>query len=547
MKKPWLNSYDDTIPKSLGRLEKSVVDNLKKSSEENPNHTAIVFKGRRISYREVEEYSNSFANALISMGISRGDRVAIMLPNLPQTIISYYGILKAGGVVVNINPDSSKREIEHIITNSRAGMIISLMVNIERLLSIRERTGIKLILTDIRRFFPLRRKIYKEFLARISGYYRDVKFARDILSFWGLIKKNPSTPPNVKVDLENTAVIQYTGGTTGISKGAVLTHGNILSNVEQVYLWFKSVIGKGDRIIAAAPYSHLYGMTMALDFPVRVGATILVINRFTPKKIVDLVKDFGPTFFPAIPSMYRSIIHYLPLNSFDFSSIKLSMSASAPLSRDVQDRFTSLTGIKVIEGFGLAEASGLTHINPTGGTERKGTIGLPLPDTDAKIVDIKTGKELGPGQPGEMIITGPQVMQAYWDMPHETSDSFKNGKFYTGDIAVMDEDGYFTLVDRKKDIIFSGENRIYPREIEEVLLRHHLIVDAAAVGIPDRLKGEAVKAYLVLEEGKIITGDDIIKYCKNNLAGYKVPVEVEFLKGLKKTADGKIMKEEVIK
>ena len=223
------------------------------------------------------------------------------------------------------------------------------------------------------------------------------------------------------------------------------------------------------------------------------------------------------------------------------------MSASAPLSRDVQDRFTSLTGIKIIEGFGLAEASGLTHINPTGGTERNGTIGLPLPDTEAKIVDIKTGKELGPGNPGELIITGPQVMQAYWDMPHETSDSFKNGMFYTGDIAVMDEEGYFTLVDRKKDIIFSGENRIYPREIEEVLLRHHLIVDAAAVGIPDKLKGEAVKAYLVLEEGKIITGDDIIKYCKNNLAGYKVPVQVEFLKSLKKTADGKIMKEEVIK
>ncbi|MBN1573765.1 MAG: long-chain fatty acid--CoA ligase [Deltaproteobacteria bacterium] len=545
MKKPWLNSYDEEIPKSLGELKSSVVDNLRRSTEENPNHAAVIFKGKKITYRDVDEYSNSFANALISMGVMRGDRIAIMLPNLPQTIISYYGILKAGGVVVNINSDSSKREIEHIVTNSRAGMIISLKINIDRLQSIKERTGIKLILTDLRQFFPFKRKIYKEFLARISGYYRDVKFTGDILSFWSLIRRSPSTPPNVKIDLENNAVIQYTGGTTGISKGAVLTHGNISSNVEQVYLWFKNIIGKKDRVIAAAPYSHLYGMTMALDFPVRVGATILVLNRFTAKKIVNLAKDFSPTFFPAIPSMYRSIIHYLSFYSYDFSSIKLSMSASAPLSREVQEKFTSMTGIKVIEGFGLAEASGLTHINPLGGTERMGTIGLPLPDTDARIVDINTGKELDAGNPGELIIKGPQLMNAYWDMPHETLDSFKNGMFYTGDIAVMDDEGFFTLVDRKKDIIFSGENRIYPREIEEVLLRHHLIVDAAAVGIPDKLKGEAVKVYLVLEEGKIITGEDIIKYCKNNLASYKVPAEVEFLKELMKTADGKIMKKEM--
>lgn len=547
MKKLWLNSYDKTTAKSLGEIKESVVDNLRRSAEKYPYNTAIIFKGKKTTYREVEEYSNSLANALISLGVSRGDKVAIMLPNLPQTIISYYAILKAGGVAVNINSDSSQRELEHIITNSRAGIIISLKLNIERLIELKERTGIKLILTDIRQFFPFKRRIYKEFLARISGYYRDVKFAGDILSFWSLLKRNPSTPPAIPIDLNSNAIIQYTGGTTGISKGAVLTHGNISSNVEQVYLWFKDTIGHNDSIIAAAPYSHLYGMTMALDFPVRVGATILVLNRFTAKKLVNLVNDFKPTFFPAIPSMYRSIIHYLPVNSYDFSSIKLSMSASAPLSRDIQDKFSSLTGIKIIEGFGLAEASGLTHINPTGGTERKGTIGLPLPNTDAKIVDIKTGKELGSGNAGELTIKGPQVMQGYWDMPHETADSFKNGMFYTGDIAVMDNEGFFTLVDRKKDIIFSGENRIYPREIEEVLLRHHLIVDAAAVGVPDKLMGEAVKAYIVLEQGKMITGDDIVRYCKNNLAGYKVPVEVEFLKGLEKTPDGKVIKKGIMK
>ncbi len=470
-----------------------------------------------------------------------------MLPNLPQTIISYYGILKAGGVMVSINPYLGSREVEHIIANCRAGIIIGHNLSANDLLKVKNRTGLKgVIFTDIRRFYPFRRRFFKEFIGKTTGYYRDVKSGGDIYSFWNFIRKYPTTPTGLKINMDDNAVIQYTGGITGISKGATLTHKNISSNVEQVYIWFKNILGTKDRVIAAIPYSHLYGMTVALDLPIRVGATIIVINRFTAKKFVETTKNLKPTFFPSIPSMYRSIIQQSGLSEVDFSSIKLSVSMSAPLSEDVREEFKQKTGIDVVEGYGLAEASGVTHMNPPTGGKKAGTMGLPLPDTEAKIVDIESdGRILGPGDVGELVISGPQIMRGYWAMPEETGIAIRDGMLYTGDIAKMDEEGFFTLVERKKNVIFVGENRVYPREIEEILLRHHSITDATVVGIPDKLMGEAVKAFVVLEEGKVVSGEDIMRYCKNNMATCKVPVEVEFLKELTKTDDGKIIRKEV--
>jgi len=281
---------------------------------------------------------------------------------------------------------------------------------------------------------------------------------------------------------------------------------------------------------------------MALDLPIRLGASIIIMNRFTPEKFVYVITKDRPTFFPAIPAMYRALIHFQGVEKLDFSTIRLSMSAAAPLSESVRESFRRVTGVPIIEGYGLAEASGLTHINPVSGKGKPGTIGLPLPGTDARVVNVLSGEgPLSPNESGELTISGPQVMRGYWAMPDETADTIKDKRLFTGDIATMDEDGYFRLEERKKNIIFVGENRVYHREVEEILMKHHLVVDAAVAGIPDELTGEAVKAYVVLEEGKALSGEDIISYCRANLSPFKTPVAVEFLREMVKTADGKVI------
>jgi long-chain acyl-CoA synthetase len=506
----------------------------------------MFFKGNRLTYRELDEYSNALANALSHMGVTTGDRVAVMLPNLPQTIISYYAILKAGAAMIGLNPESSTTEISRILTNSRTGVVIGLEFDYEKLLSIKDLTGIKhLILTDIRRFYPTRLRFFKEYIAKTTGYFRRIVYEGDIHNFSKLIAHHAKSKPEVTITPEDTAVIQYTGGITGTSKGAQLTHRNIATNVEQVALWFKDYLSKDDRIIAAAPYNHLYGMTMALDLPIRLGASIIIMNRFTPAKFEYVITKDKPTFFPAIPAMYRTLIHSPGIEKLDFSTLRFSMSAAAPLNESVRESFRRLTGVPIIEGYGLAEASGLTHINPVSGG-KPGTIGLPLPGTDARVVNILSGEgPLSPSEPGELTIVGPQVMRGYWAMPDETADTIKEGRLFTGDIATMDEDGYFRLEERKKNIIFVGENRVYHREVEEVLLKHHLVMDAAVAGIPDERTGEAVKAFVVLEEGKALSGEDIIDYCRANLSPFKAPVEVEFLREMEKTADGKVILQDV--
>ncbi|MBN1883519.1 MAG: AMP-binding protein [Deltaproteobacteria bacterium] len=524
-------------------MDDTVIDNLAKSAGAHPGKPAIFFKGNRLTYRELDELSNSLANALTYLGVTTGDRVAVMMPNLPQTIISYYAILKAGAAMIGLNPESSTSEISRILTNSRTGVVIGLERDFERLLSIKDKTGIKhLILTNIRRFYPKRLRFFKEYIAKTTGYFSRITYEGDIHNFSTLINHHPKSKPEVRITPEDTAVIQYTGGITGVSKGAQLTHRNIATNVEQVALWFKGHLTKDDRFIAAAPYNHLYGMTMALDLPIRLGASIIVMNKFTPEKFEYVITKDRPTFFPAIPAMYRSLIHSPIIEKLDFSTLKLSMSAAAPLNESTRESFRRITGVPIIEGYGLAEASGLTHINPASGKGKPGTIGLPLPGTDAQVVNLLSGKgPLAPNESGELTISGPQVMHGYWAMPDETADTVKNGSLFTGDIAVMDGDGYFRLEERKKNIIFVGENRVYHREVEDVLMKHYLVVDAAVIGIPDELTGEAVKAFVVLEEGKALSGKDIISYCRANLSPFKTPVEVEFLREMNKTADGKVI------
>ena len=543
MDRPWHASYDGGVPTDVGVVDNTVVDNLARSAGAYPGKPAVLFKGNRLTYRELDEYSNSLANALSHLGVTAGDRVAVMLPNLPQTIISYYAILKAGAAMISLNPESSTNEISRILTNSRTGVVIGLEFDFERLLSIKELTGIKhLILTDIRTFYPKRLRFFKEYIAKTTGYFKRITYESDIHNFSKLIAHHPRSKPQPTITPEDTAVIQYTGGITGISKGAQLTHRNIATNVEQVALWFKGRLTKDDRFIAAAPYNHLYGMTMALDLPIRLGASIIVMNRFTPEKFEYMITKDRPTFFPAIPAMYRSLIHSPGISKLDFSTLRLSMSAAAPLSESIRESFRRIAGVPIIEGYGLAEASGLTHINPASGNGKPGTIGLPLPGTDAWVANVLSGEgPLQPNEPGELTISGPQVMHGYWAMPDETADTIKDKRLFTGDIVIMDDDGYFRLKDRKKNIIFVGENRVYHREVEEVLMKHHLVVDAAVAGIPDELTGEAVKAYVVLEEGKALSGEDIIAYCRANLSPFKAPVEVEFLREMDKTADGKVI------
>jgi len=546
MEKPWLKFYEPHVPEHLDYPETTMPAVLEETARKYPDHTALIFNNAKITFREYNEAVDRFAAALQGLGVKKGDRVAVHLLNCPQFPIAYYAALRIGGIVVPCNPVYTAREMRHQLKDSGAEVIVTLSMMYPIIKQIRAETKLRhVIVANIKTYLPpLLRILFTLFKEKKGGHRVDISGDANTYWFTDVLAKGPARPQPVELSWDDTAVLMYTGGTTGISKGAELTHQNILVNAQQCKVWISA--GEAEDIsLTALPLYHSFAMTTCMNMDTLIGAAMLLIPN--PRDLEDVLKSITkhkPTFYPGVPAMYVAINNYPDLSKYDVSSIKACVSGAAGLPVEVQKRFQELTGAKLVEGYGLSEATPVTHANPIYGENRVGTIGVPWPDTEVKIVDVETGEQvLGAGQAGELCIHGPQVMKGYWNMPEETANTLREGWLYTGDIAVMDEDGYFKIVDRKKDMILgAGGFNVYPREIEDVLYEHPKVLEVAAAGIPVAGKGERVKVYVVLKEGETATEEEIIAFCRENLAPYKVPKFVEFRTDLPKTMVGKILR-----
>lgn len=554
--KPWLKYYETHVPEYIEYPHTVLPAVLETTEYKYPERLAIIFKGAGITYRSLNTLVDRFAAALQALGVKKGDRVAIHLPNCPQFVIAYYAALRIGAIVVPCNPLYQAHEMTHQLNDSGAQVIVTLSSMYPLIRRVRADTGLcHVIVAEIKTYFPpLLRLLFTLLLEKKKGHR--VSIAGDPNTYWfsKLIRRHKNRPVPVSVEPGDTAVLMYTGGTTGVSKGAELTHQNILVNAYQCKIWLNSPEA-ADITLTQIPLFHCYGMTTCMNLAVLNAITMLVVPD--PRDLVDVIKaihKYQPSLYPGVPAMYNAINNYPDLHKYNMHSIKACISGAAGLPVEVQQNFQNITGARLVEGYGLSEASPVTHANPVFGENRIGTIGLPWPDTDVKIVDVDTGlRVLKVGEIGELCVRGPQVMKGYWNMPAETANALRKDLqgggpwLHTGDIALMDEDGYFKLVDRKKDMILgAGGYNIYPREIEDVLYKHPKVLEAAAVGIPLEGKGERIKIFIVLKPGETATGEEFIQFCRDNLAVYKVPKFVEFRTSLPKTTIGKILRRELL-
>lgn len=546
--KPWLKNYFPGVAPHLEYSEIPVHHFLDETVKKYPNRTALIFPGKKISYAGLGEQVDRMATALHKMGIRPGDRVAFMLPNCPQMVISIYATLALGAVGVGVNPLYTGRELEHQLNDSGAETIVFLDLMGNKVLNAVGRTPLKrLIATGIQDYLPFPLSFLYKYKLKQTGQWVDLPRDRGIVRFAGLMRNTLPQPPRVRVEPGDLAVLQYTGGTTGLAKGAMLTHRNLVANVTQILEIFKAIAGEGqEAFVSVLPYFHSFGLTVCLNSAIRFGATQIVVPRFDLKMITRLISKYKATFFPGTPTMYIAILQQPDLQKYDLTSLKACISGAAPLPFEVQTNFQKRSGSMLVEGYGLSECSPVTHCNPFGGPA-DGTIGYPLPDVECKIVDQENGDvEVPVGEIGELCIKGPQVMKGYWNKPEENEMVLRDGWLFTGDMARMDGTGKFTVVERKKDLIIAGGYNIYPREVEEVLYEHPKVLEAAVVGVPHEYKGEAVKAFIVLKEGQSATREEIVEFCKERLAAYKVPKMVEFKEDLPKTLVGKILKRVLI-
>jgi long-chain acyl-CoA synthetase len=545
LERPWFAYYDQWVPKRLEYPEVPLQHFLSASAKEYPNREAIIFYGARLTYRVLDEAADRFAVALVDRGLMKGDRVSLFLPNCPQMVIAYYGTLRAGGVVVSTSPLYSATELEHQLKDSGAETIVALSKLYPLVKEVAPRTGLKrIIVTNIKEYLPpVLRLLFTILKEKKEGHRVAIERHAGTELFLDVLASAKAKSPAVDVRPDDPALLQYTGGTTGIAKGAVLTHRSLVANALQTGAWLVKEKGEKEIFLGAVPFFHVYGMTVVMNLCISLGDMMILLPHFRVKEALEAIAKYRPTIFPGVPTMYVAINHYPKVGKYDLRSIKACLSGAAPLPLEVQTRFESLTGARLVEGYGLTEASPVTHANPLYGARKVGTIGVPLPDTDARIVDLETGERTLPAKEiGEVVVRGPQVMAGYWNRPDETAMVLKDGWLYTGDIGYMDEQGYFTIVDRKKEMIIVGGFNVYPREVEEPLYEHSKVKEVVAVGLPDPYRGETVKVYIVLKEGQSATEEEIIDFCKKKMAKYKIPTLVEFRKELPKTLVGKVLR-----
>ena len=543
MDSPWLMSYEPGVPPTIAYPELTLHELLVQSAERYPHNTAMLFFGTRLSYNELKGSVDTFSAALAALGVRKGDRVAVHLPNCPQMVTCFYGGLKAGAVMVPCNPLYTERELEFQLKDSGSETLITMPRFYPMARRIKDRIGMKnLIVTSIKEHFP-------PFLRLLYTLFKERKEQDRVHLEEGdhwlqplMAKYRGTFPPGADTRHEDVACLLYTGGTTGTPKGAVLSHRNLAANAAQTRSWLTDFEDGKEIIMSVLPFFHSYGMTTCMNLAVTTGSSLVLIPRFDLKMILRSINRYRPTIFPGVPTMYVAINNAPDVSRYDLKSIKACISGAAPLPVQVQTRFEHLTGGRLVEGYGLSEASPVTHCNPVYGRRKASCIGVPFPDTEAKVVDLETGDDLPVGATGELAVKGPQVMREYWQRPEETKMAMKDDWLLTGDIATMDEDGFFRIVDRKKDMIIAGGFNVYPREIEEVLYGHPKVKEAVAAGVPDEYKGESIKAYVVLKEGQAATAEEILEYCKENLAKFKVPKSLEFRESLPKTIVGKVLR-----
>lgn len=557
---PWFAHYEKGVPMSVNIPDIPLHQLLIDSAQKYPNHIAVrmllkylplgIAIQSKLTYTELNEATDRFAVALQTLGVRKGDRVSLMLPNLLQQIIAYFGTLKAGATVVNTNPTYTSRELQHQLNDCRAETIVILSGLHERFAQIREHTRVKnVILTDIpdSLAWPFKRMVEKQ--VRATGMLKEVTPGPGIYRFYDLIKKASSKPIDIPIHNDDVVLFQYSGGTTGVPKAAMLTHHNLVSNVHQMIAWFTNVEYAKEKTLCALPFFHVYGMTVGMLFGIATGAELVVVpDPRNTTHILEIIQRERITLYPGVPGMYIGIVNHSQVKSFNLHSIKACLSGGAALPVEVAQKFESLTGGRLVEGFGMTEASPVVTANPINGESRPGSIGLPIPGTEARLVELEPDvqgnyADVAEGKEGELLVRGPQVMKGYWNMPDETVRTIsRDGWLHTGDIAKMDKDGYFYIVDRKKDLIIASGYKIVPREVEEVLFANPKVREAAVAGIPDPKRGETVKAYIILKEGADATEEEIRSYCKENLAPYKVPALIEFRTELPKSQIGKVLR-----
>ena len=546
--KPWLDHYVKGIEGTIDYEEKCLPEFLSVSAKEFPNKMALNFMGHTISFSQLENMVNRFATALTDFGIKKGDSVAIILPNIIPCVAAYYGILKIGAIAVMNNPLYSDNELEHQLNDSKAKIVVTLDLLANRMIDLRSKTDIKeIIVASIGNYLPFPKSVLFPLIAKKKGLAADVKESPNVYMWKDVIKNYEPATETADISFDDIAQYQYTGGTTGVSKGAILSHGNLSKNVQQVASWFPHMKRGEESMLGALPFFHVFGLTVAMNFAIKMGWGSILVPKPQPEPLFETFKKFKPSFVPMVPTMYIGLVNHPKIDTLDLSFVTGCFSGSAPLPLEIINKFESKTGTVICEGFGMTEASPVTHINPfEKGKPKSGSIGVPLPDVQCRIVDIEDGKTNVPlGEPGELIIQGPQVMEGYKDLPQESKKCLNDGWLHTGDIATMDEEGFFYIVDRLKDMIISGGYNVYPRDIDEVLYAHPNIEEACSIGIPHETRGEAIKAFIVLKQGEFLTEAEIIEFCKDKLAKYKLPQEVEFRKELPKSTVGKILRKEL--
>ncbi|MFC2949673.1 long-chain-fatty-acid--CoA ligase [Virgibacillus sediminis] len=523
MEKPWLNHVAEGNPQEIDIPEIPLTKLFEQSVLKFPNHTAVTFNGRAYTYSQLDRLIKNVAASLKNVGVKQGDRVALMLPNCLQYPISYYATLLCGATIVQVNPMYKSSELLHVLNDAGAGVLIAL----DRLLpAVEEVIG----QTGVDALIPV-------------SFESDCKFN-------DYMKDNGHPLPDATIDpKEDIAVLQYTGGTTGRSKGAMLTHYNLVANTLQSYATSKvrTQIGE-ERVLTISPLFHVYGMTSCMNLTFYIGGNLILVPKFDVEQTVEIIEKLKPTIFPGVPTMFISLLDYYKKRKFDLTSLRTCTSGSAPLPVEVLKKFNETSGTNVAEGYGLSEASPVTHRNPITGMQKPGSIGIPIPNTDAKIVESATGEEeLDIGEVGELVIKGPQIMKGYWNMREETENVLRDGWLYTGDLAKMDADGFFYIVGRKKEMIIASGYNVYPVEVEDVIYTHPKVLEAAVIGVPDKYRGETIKAVVVPKDKEKLGEDELMDYCRQRLAAYKVPRSVEIVSELPKTTVGKILKRSLVK
>lgn len=540
--KIWHKSYAPGVPKTLEYERLTVSQALTRSAERFPNKVALNYMGRKITYRELDHLVNRFAGALTDLGAGEGDKIAVCLPNIPQVVIANIAIFRIGAVAVQNNPLYTERELSYQLNDSDARMVITLSLLVPRMQKIRPNTKLERIVgCHIHSFLPFLKRRLFPFVKK--DMFRKIEKDTDVHEFGDLVGKQSDVPVEDQSRWEELAALIYTGGTTGVSKGVMLTHANLSCNVQQFVAWFPGFKPGEESLVGTFPIFHSAGFTAIQNFITWQAWEHFMIPRPEPKGLVEILKKNKPGWLPGVPTIFVGLLDDKEFRKMDLSFIRGFFSGAAPLAAETIRDLKALTGATLCEVYGMTETSPIATVTPWGGKIKPGTVGIPVSDTDVRIVDVETGTtELPIGEAGEIIIKGPQVMKGYYKKPEETDQTLKDGWFYTGDLGSFDQDGYLKVVDRKKDMVIAGGYNIYPVEIDNVLMEHPKILHACAVGVPHPYRGETIKAFVVLKQGETLTTEMLIRYCKEKLAAYKVPKLVEFTEELPMSAVGKVLR-----